>query len=244
MKGDFKPKGFVKYENNWKYWDESIKSDSFGLETINCSNNIQFNQGTEKEQKELFKNENLEYLYSIQKSTEEANKHYSEKMSYEKIQAKSIVILPYSIQNFNWIETNEEDSCIRLNIKNSKRIKRVWWDMFHSILSEEFPEVFQISAERNFGSFNKLFNKKAKNDQDKEDIIRSLKQRCLKIKQLISNGIINKRLFKNYLEYQLKFLIDYYCRNPVNQYHDNVIGLQSFPIYPENKIIEYAFEAL
>ena len=117
-------------------------------------------------------------------------------MSSEKIQSKIIVILPYSIQNLNWTKTNEEDGCIGLNIKISKRIKRVGWDMFHPILSEEFQEVFQISAERNFGSFNKLFNKKVKNDKDKEDIIRSLKQRCLKIKQPISNGIIDKRLFK------------------------------------------------
>ena len=244
LNGDFKPKGFKKCENIWKYWDVSMISDSFGLETINCPNSIKFTQSTEKEQKELMNNYNLEYCYSILKSAEQSNKYYSDKMDYERIQSRSIIINPYSIQNFNWLETIDVDDSIRFHYKKSKSIKRVWWDKFNTLSSEEFSEVFQISAERNFGSFTKMFNKKSQNESDKEDIIKSLKQRWWRIKQLVSNGIIDKKLSRSYLENQIKFLIDYYWRNPINQYHDNVIGWQTFPIYPENKVIEYPFEAL
>ena len=89
-----------------------------------------------------------------------------------------------------------------------------------------------------------MFKSNVKNDAEKLLLVKQIRQRCLRIKDYVWYQLIDEKLFKEYLDKQIAYIIDYYARNPLNQHKSNVIGWQVSPIFSKELIQQYPFEAL
>ena len=244
LNGDIKPNGFKKWDNIWKYWDEPNISNSFDLDTLKSQNALQFNLNTRKKQKETIQDQELLYMHWVIDSVRERNSLFSSKMDYEIIKNSNSIIEHYSIESFDWEETIKKETSLLQYFNNPGHIKKIWWADYKVIKSEEFNEQFQIASERYFGSYTSLFKSNVKNDAEKLLLVKQIRQRCLRIKDYVWYQLIDEKLFKEYLDKQIAYIIDYYARNPLNQHKSNVIGWQVSPIFSKELIQQYPFEAL
>ena len=58
------------------------------------------------------------------------------------------------------------------------------------------------------------------------------------------NWVIDKALCNKFLTLQLEFLEDFYSRDPLNSFRENVVGWKIYPICSTQLIESYLFEAL
>ena len=108
----------------------------------------------------------------------------------------------------------------------------------------DFPEDLQILAERNFESLWCVYKEEIKSENHKLIILNKLKDRYSTIKHLTMNGILDKKLYKSFIDSQLKFLFDTYSRDPFNKLGKSVIGWQVSPMHTPEAISTFSFEAL
>ena len=165
-------------------------------------------------------------------------------MNYEIIKNSNSIIEHYSIESFDWEETIKKETSLLQYFNNPGHIKKIWWADYKVIKSEEFNEKFLIASERYFGSYTSLFKSNVKNDAEKLLLVKQIRQRCLRIKDYVWYQLIDEKLFKEYLDKQIAYIIDYYVRNPLNQNKSNAIGWQVSPIFSKELIQQYPFEAL
>ena len=155
MHGDSKPSGFVKFEDGWKYSKISLLQDWSKLEEINSTDTPQLTLTKMKIDKELSKEQYLQYLDCVIKSTQKQNKIYMDKMKRERRLSRSLLILQRTIQNFDWDKaTNEIESFTKYFLTqnllrlsdgmNMKEIILMTFDLIFKFVHKELLEVFII----------------------------------------------------------------------------------------------------
>ena len=242
--GDSKPPGFMKTYSGWKYSSIKPMIESFELDTLNEESSIIFNQSRLKDRKEKENILSIDYKRWVLQSWEKRNKKFNDKLKDLHKAFNDIEIPLTSIVGFNWEQVTSSPEYLAQFILSSDSIKLIKWNEFIPIDSEDFHPEFQLWAERNFGSFSHDFDIQLESPEAKKIMFNQLVRKYSTIKYLWMNGIVDRVLCNQFLISQLEFLKDFYSRDPLNKFRENVVGWQISPIWSSQLIEYYPFEAI
>ena len=242
--GDSKPTGFENTETGWRFTNFNAIKNKFSLETLNEESITTTNKSWRKKRKVLETARSLDYKKLVLLSWKKRNKKFirKDKNSWDKAIDPSFPKM--SINEFDWEQATFKPEYLSQFFIDSEQIKLVCWNEFKTRNADSFPPEFQIWAERNFGSFVDYFTKNYDDIDERKIVINNITKRYSIIKYLWAYGIIDKVQGSEFLQSQIEFLSDFYSRDPLNRFRENVVGWQVSPRFSIDAIANYPFEAL